>query len=163
MPNTKIIGRPAPGGNGGMGKMSGLQGKKGRANIKSASVNSKAAAMNSNVKSVAPSGIKKKQRYRPGTVALREIRKYQRDTKLVCPKAVVIRLVRSIATELANKTVFKGGVRFEARAITAFHEAYEAFVVNLMGDGQLESIHGKRITLMTKDIELARRIRGERA
>ncbi|GBF89026.1 histone [Raphidocelis subcapitata] len=76
----------------------------------------------------ATGGVKKPHRYRPGTVALREIRKYQKSTELL-----------------------------------ALQEAAEAYLVGLFEDTNLCAIHAKRVTIMPKDIQLARRIRGERA
>lgn len=99
---------------------------------------------------------KKKRRFRPGTVALREIRKYQKSTDLLISKAPFIRLVRSIALDIDNQK------RFQSTALDALQEASEAFLVDLLQDANLCTIHSKRITLMPKDIRLATRIRGER-
>ena len=100
---------------------------------------------------------KKQQRYKPGTVALREIRKYQRETNLLIRKLPFQRLVREIAED------FKTGVRFQSSAVLALQEAAEAYLVGLFEDTNLCAIHAKRVTIMPKDIQLARRIRGERA
>ncbi|KAL0561895.1 hypothetical protein IC582_002340 [Cucumis melo] len=81
----------------------------------------------------ATGGVKKPHRFRPGTVALREIRKYQKSTELLI------------------------------RAVAALQEAAEAYLVGLFEDTNLCAIHAKRVTIMPKDIQLARRIRGERA
>ncbi len=102
-------------------------------------------------------GIKKPHRYRPGTVALREIRKYQKSTDLLIRKLPFQRLVREIAQE------FKGELRFQSTAILALQEAAEAYLVSLFEDTNLCAIHAKRVTIMPKDVQLARRIRGERA
>jgi histone H3 len=107
-------------------------------------------------------GQKKKKRYRPGTVALREIRKYQKSTELLIKKLPFQRIVKSIAEEHASGTSFPNGVRFQKNAIAALHEAYEAYQVSLFEDTNLECIHRKRQTIAPKDIQLARRIRGER-
>ena len=107
-------------------------------------------------------GMKKKHRFRPGTVALREIRKYQRSTELLIKKLPFQRIVKSIAEEQASGTSFPNGVRFEKNAIVALHEAYEAYQISLFEDTNLECIHRKRQTITPKDIQLARRIRGER-
>ncbi|KAM0683892.1 histone H3 h3.3 [Mitosporidium daphniae] len=101
-------------------------------------------------------GIKKPHRYRPGTVALREIRKYQKSTELLIRKLPFQRLVREIAQS------FKSDLRFQSSAIGALQEAAEAFLVGLFEDTNLCAIHAKRVTIMPKDIALARRIRGER-
>jgi histone H3 len=102
-------------------------------------------------------GIKKPHRFRPGTVALREIRRYQKSTELLIRKLPFQRLVREIAQD------FKTDLRFQASAIAALQEASEAYLVGLFEDTNLCAIHAKRITIMTKDIQLARRIRGERS
>ncbi|KAL3802215.1 hypothetical protein HJC23_001759 [Cyclotella cryptica] len=102
-------------------------------------------------------GVKKPHRYRPGTVALREIRKYQKSTDLLIRKAPFQRLVREIAQD------FKTDLRFQSTAVLALQEASEAYLVGLFEDTNLCAIHAKRVTIMPKDIQLARRIRGERA
>ncbi len=101
-------------------------------------------------------GVKKPHRYRPGTVALREIRRYQKSTELLIRKLPFQRLVREIAQE------FKTDLRFQGSAVLALQEAAEAYLVGLFEDTNLCAIHAKRVTIMPKDIQLARRIRGER-
>ena len=101
-------------------------------------------------------GVKKPHRFRPGTVALREIRKYQ-IRKLLIRKLPFQRLVREIAQD------FKTDLRFQSSAILALQEASEAYMVGLFEDTNLCAIHAKRVTIMPKDVQLARRIRGERA
>jgi histone H3 len=102
--------------------------------------------------------VKKPHRYRPGTVALREIRKYQKSTELLIRKMPFQRLVREIAHDLGHQDK-----RFQSTALLALQEAAEAYMVRLFEDANLCALHGKRVTVMPKDIELARRIRGERA
>lgn len=102
-------------------------------------------------------GVKKPHRYRPGTVALREIRKYQKSTDTLIRKAPFQRLVREIAQD------FKSDLRMQSTAMLAIQEAAEAYLVGLFEDTNLCAIHGKRVTIMPKDMQLARRIRGERA
>jgi len=104
-------------------------------------------------------GIKKGKahRYRPGTVALREIRKYQKSTDLLIRKIPFQRLVKEIATD------YRTDLRFQTSAILALQEAAEAYLVQLFEDTNLCAIHAKRITIAPKDMQLARRIRGERA
>ena len=101
-------------------------------------------------------GVKKPHRYRPGTVALREIRRYQKSTELLIRKLPFSRLVREIAQD------FSSTIRFQASTMLALQEASEAYNVGLFEDTNLCAIHGKRVTIMPKDIQLARRIRGER-
>jgi len=107
-------------------------------------------------KSAPISGVKKPHRYRPGTVALREIRKFQKSTDLLIRKLPFQRLVREIATE------YKSDLRFQSQAILALQESAEAYLVGLFEDTNLCAIHAKRVTIMPKDIQLARRIRGEK-
>ena len=104
----------------------------------------------------APGGIKKPHRYRPGTVALREIRKYQKSTEFLIRKAPFQRLVREITQG------HKGDLRFQSSALGASQEASEAYLVGLFEDTNLCAIYAKRVTIMPKDIQLTRRIRRER-
>ena len=105
----------------------------------------------------ATGGVMKPHRYRPGTVALREIRRYQKSTELLIRKMPFQRLVREIAQE------FKDSLCFQSSAVLALQEAAEAYLVGIFEDTNLCAIHAKRVTIMPKDIQLARRIRGERA
>ena len=100
------------------------------------------------------SGVKKPRRYRPGTVALKEIRRFQKSTDLLIRKLPFQRLVREISQD------FKEGLRFQSPAILALQEAAEAYLVGLFEDTNLCAIHAKRVTIMPKDMQLARRIRG---
>jgi histone H3 len=102
-------------------------------------------------------GAKKKMRFRPGTVALREIRRYQKSTDLLLKKAPFQRLVKEVAQD------FKADMRFQSSAVMALQEASEAYLVGLFEDTNLCAIHAKRVTIMPKDMQLARRIRGERS
>lgn len=94
-------------------------------------------------------------RYRPGTVALREIRRYQKSTELLIRKAPFQRLVREIGES------FKSGLKMQSAAILALQEAGEAFLCGMMEDANLCAIHARRVTLMPRDMLLARRIRGD--
>ena len=111
----------------------------------------------------AAGGVKKPHRYRPGTVALREIRKYQKSTELLLRKLPFQRLVREVANDIAAGTRFPEGPRWQSQAVIALQEAAEAYLVHLFEDSNLEAIHAKRVTIQAKDIQIARRIRGERA
>ena len=106
---------------------------------------------------VATSGKMRPHRYRPGTVALREIRRYQKSSELLVRKLPFQRLVREIAQNI------KPELRFQATSVLALQEAAESFLVSLFEDTNLCAIHAKRITIMPKDVQLARRIRGERS
>ena len=104
----------------------------------------------------APGGVKKPHRYRPGTVALREIRRYQKSTELLVRKLPFQRLVREIAQD------FMSDVRFQSQAILALQEASESFLCGLFEDTNICALHAGRVTIQPKDMQLARRIRGER-
>ena len=91
-------------------------------------------------------------RYRPGTVTLREIRRYQKSTELLIRKLPYAHLVKEIAQD------FKTDLCFQRQAITALQEAGEAYLVGLFEDTNLCAIHAKRVTIMPKDIQLVRRI-----
>ena len=100
--------------------------------------------------------VKKTRKYRPGTVALREIRRYQKSTELLIRKLLFSRLVHEIAQEVG-----KTDMRFQGSAIICLQEAAEAYLVSLLEDTNLCAIHAKRVTIMPKDVQLACRIRGE--
>jgi histone H3 len=102
-------------------------------------------------------GVKKPHRYRPGTVALREIRRLQKSTELLIRKLPFQRLVREVAQD------FKTDTRWQAKAVFAQQEAAEDYLTHLFEDTNLCAIHTKRVTIMPRDIQLARRIRGERS
>ena len=108
-------------------------------------------------------GVKKCYRYRPGTVALKQIRQYQKSTELLIRKLPFQRLVREIAGDSQIITSpLCGKVRFQSAVIMALQEATEAYLVGLFEDTNLCAIHTKRVTIMPKDIQLARIICGER-
>ena len=111
------------------------------------------------LRTIAVGSIKKNKpkRYRPGGTALREIRKYQKSTDLLIRKMPFQRLVREIAQEQSHS-----GIRFQVVAIDALQEAAEAYLVGLFEDTNLAAIHARRVTIMPRDMALARRIRGER-
>ena len=97
----------------------------------------------------------KPHRYRAGTVNLKDIRHYQGSTALLIRKLPFQRLVREIAQD------FKTGLRFQSAAVLCLQEASEAYLVRLFDDANLCAIHARRVTIMPKDLFLARRIRGE--
>ncbi|KAL9941060.1 hypothetical protein V8E36_000548, partial [Tilletia maclaganii] len=102
-------------------------------------------------------GHKRPHRYKPGTVALREIRRYQKSTNLLIRKLPFQRLVREIAEGITPL----GGYRFQSSALAALQEASESYLVQLFEDVNDAALHAKRTTIMRRDIQLARRIRGE--
>ena len=100
-------------------------------------------------------GLKKPHRFRPGTVAIREIKRYQKTTELLIKKLPFQRLVKEIALD------FKSDLRFQASAVMALQEATESYIISIFQDTNLCAIHAKRVTIMAKDMQLALRIRGE--
>ena len=98
----------------------------------------------------------KKQRRRMGTVVLKEIRKYQKSTELLIAKGPFQRIVREIARADAKE------IRFSSQGLLALQEAAETYMTSVFEDAFLLTLHAKRQTLMPKDLQLARRIRGER-
>ena len=103
-----------------------------------------------------PTGLKKPHHYRPGTVALRQIRCYQKTTELLIRKLPFRCLVREIAQGIMTD------LHFQAAVFGALQEASEAYLVGLLEDSNLCAIHSGCVTIMPKDIQLARRIWGER-
>ena len=101
--------------------------------------------------------LRKKWRCRPGTVALREIRHYQKSQDLLIRKLPFERLVREIVQLNHDKPALS--YRFQSTGILALQEAAEAFLVGLFEDAQSCAIHAKRVTVSTRDMVLARRIR----
>jgi histone H3/H4 len=108
--------------------------------------------------------VKKPHRFRPGTVALREIRRYQKSTELLIRKLPFQRLVREIAQDFKVRhiapymcghsivmlTEFKPiqtDLRFQSSAVMALQEAAEAYLVSLFEDTNLAAIHAKRVTM----------------
>lgn len=105
-----------------------------------------------------PVGARKKRRYHPGTQALREIRQYQKSTGLLMRKLPFSRLIREIAEDYMGPAY---SLRWQLVALLALQEAAEAYLVALLEDTNLCAIHAKRVTIMQRDIQLARRIRGQ--
>ena len=121
-------------------------------------INKKTAPAKAGVKKASQSqkdGEKKKHRFKPGTVALREIKKYQKSTEMLLAKAPFHRLVRSIAQGV------DGELRFQSQALVALQESAEAYLTGIFEDANLCAIHATRVTVMKKDMELAKRIRGD--
>ena len=114
------------------------------------------ASKSSSKKNIPVVDSKKIHRFRPGTVALREIRKYQKSTELLIRKLPFQRLVRELAQD------FRNDLRFQSSAVLALQEASEAYLVGLFEDTNLCAIHAKRVTIMPKDILLAKKIRGDK-
>jgi histone H3 len=90
-------------------------------------------------------------------VALAEIRQYQKTADLLLKKLPFQRLVREICDD------YKTDIRWQKSAMAALQEASEAYIVGLYEDTNLCALHAKRVTVRSQDMQLARRIRGERA
>jgi len=106
-----------------------------------------------------PAQPMRKHRFRPGTVALREIRRYQKTTELLIPRLPFSRLVRE-----QTQVMFRGTTKefkFQASALMAIQQAAEDYLAYLFTDCKLLADHAKRKTIMPKDVQLARRIRGD--
>jgi histone H3 len=101
-------------------------------------------------------GVKKPHRWRPGTVILRKIRKYQKNTDLLMRKAPFQHFVREIACDI------KSDLRMQSTALLALQEATEAYLVGLFNDTNECALHAKHVTIMPKDMQLALRIQGEK-
>ncbi|KAH9324030.1 hypothetical protein KI387_004208, partial [Taxus chinensis] len=101
---------------------------------------------------------RKPHRYKPGTVALREIRRYQKSFELLIPALPFARTVREVAAHYTLEVN-----RWTAEALVALQEAAEDYIVHLFEDTNLCAIHAKRVTIMPKDMHLARRLRGARS
>lgn len=88
-------------------------------------------------------------------MALREIRRYQKSTDLLIRKLPFQRLVREIVAETHP------AFRMQSAALLALQESAEAYMVGMFEDANLAAIHAGRVTVMSKDLKLAKRIRGE--
>ena len=108
-------------------------------------------------------GDKKPHRYRPGTVALCKIRRYQKSTALLIRKVPFQRLAREVLQDLNKPGSYPhfNATRFQATSLLAIQESVEAFSVGMFEDINLCAIHARRVTIMPKDMQLALRIRGE--
>lgn len=102
---------------------------------------------------------KKKHRWHAGTVALREIKRYQKSIESLTPLAPLEREIRAIAQ---NFSLNESGIRFTRTAIAALHEARDDYCIELMNSSLLAAVHGRRITIMPKDLRLAMYMRGDK-
>jgi len=109
----------------------------------------KAAKLGKDGKEVA----KRQHRWKPGTVALREIRRYQKSVDTLIPKQPVRRLIREVAS------VYQDDLRFKRSALEALQEASESYLVDLFADANLCAIEHERVTVEPKDMRLAMRMR----
>ncbi|KAK0537825.1 histone H3.1 [Tilletia horrida] len=107
-------------------------------------------------------GLKRPHRYKPGTLALRQIRRYQKSTQLLICKLPFQRLVQQIMQDECKKRRIDT-LRIQSGAIGALQEATEAYLVSVLEDANLAAIHARRVTIQPKDMALARRLRGDRS
>ena len=102
---------------------------------------------------------KRRKRFHPGTVALREIRKYQKSTQLLIRKLPFRRLVREVMDVCGSGHT---ALRINGQALEALQDATEAYIVGVFEDTNLCALHANRVTIQPRDMQLALRIRGER-
>jgi histone H3 len=100
--------------------------------------------------------VRKPHHWRPGTVALREIQKFQKNTDLLIRKAPFKRLVREILQANSKNS----DMQMQSTALLALQEATKCFMVDVLSDINLCAVHGNRVTIKSKDLALACRIRG---
>ena len=98
--------------------------------------------------------VRKPYRYRPGTVALRQIQKYQKSTQLLIRKLPFQRLVKEVVQEMFKTESY----RFQSTAILALQEASEDYLVRMFEQVNHIAIHGKRVTIQSNDILLWKRL-----
>ena len=103
-------------------------------------------------------GVRKPHRFRPGTQALREIRKYQKSTDLLIRKIPFQRLVREVCRGFEKTLGYQ--LRFQSTALLALQEGSEAYLVNMFSQCNDICLHGNRVTLQVKDIRLWKRLHG---
>jgi histone H3 len=111
----------------------------------------------SNPRAERQGGVRPNKRYRPGTVALREIKYFQRSTQLLLRKSPFHRLVR----EVAQKMMVRYDILWQSTALEALQEASEAYLIGLFEDSNIVAINAKRVTIMPRDMQVVRRIRGQ--
>ena len=99
-------------------------------------------------------GVKRPMRYRPGTVALRQIRRYQKSTEMLIPKLAFQRLVKEVMQQINEE------LRIQSTALAAMQEAAEAYLVEYFEDAQHSSIFAGRTTVMQRDFLHVMRMRG---
>lgn len=105
---------------------------------------------------VSESGItKKKRRFKPGTVALRDIRKFQKGTEMLLNKGPFVRLVREVVKEYTSNDK---GIRFTKQSLIALQTAVEAEMIRLLGYTNEAAIHAKRVTIQPKDLKFAKKL-----
>lgn len=124
--------------------------------------NNQKAPPKKTLSNLAPNAIKRKKgKNKPGTVALRDIRKEQRKTDFCMKKGPFVRCIKNISDTESKIGYWKDPPRWEKSALQCVQEATEAYMIGLYEDTVLETVHGKRVTSAPQDMRLARTIRGE--
>ena len=89
--------------------------------------------------------VRKPRRFRPGTVALRQIKKYQKSTELLIRKLPFQRLVKEVVVQM-----FQTQYRFQSTALLALQEASEEFLVRMFEMFNHIALHSNCQTIMSK-------------
>ena len=110
--------------------------------------------------SLSMGGVKRPRRYRPGTVALREIRKYQTSTDTLIPKLCFQRLVKEIMCHVCRERHITM-MKIQSTALLALQTAAEYYLTELFSKSQLLAIHGNRVTVKPEDVQIVRCLGGE--
>ena len=105
--------------------------------------------------------VRKSRRYRPGTVSLREIRRYQTSTDLLIPKLNFQRLVKEILHVECKELHLGHNKKIQSTAVLALQCAAEHYVTELFEKSQEAAIHGKRVTVIPRDLQLVLNFRGD--
>ena len=107
------------------------------------------------LKAIRDEKLEKQRKVQRGMQALKEIQKYQKGADLLIRRVSFSRLVREIVQKRRES------LKLQSSAVLALQEASEAFLVGLMGQANLCTIHAKRVTIMPRHIQLACRIQGD--
>jgi len=102
------------------------------------------------------------KRVKAGARVVADIKKLQSSTELLIRKMSFQRIIREMTQNIAKEDGNERKIRFKRDALTALQEATEAYLIGLLEDTNLCALHAKRVTIMPKDIQLARRLRGEK-
>src|SRR3989338_8212262 len=113
-------------------------------------VSGKSPASSSSSSAAAAATPRRKRRARPGVVALREIRRFQKSTELLLRRLPFGRVVRDLCVAVNRDP--ERPIRWQAEALAALQQATEAYLVGLFEDANLCAIHGRRVTMMVKDL-----------
>ena len=107
------------------------------------------------LKAIRDEKLERQRKIQRGMQTLREIQKYQKGADLLIRRGPFQRLIREIVQKRRE------GLKLQSSVVLALQEAGEAFLVGLMEQANLCTIHAKRVTIMPRDIQLACRIWGD--